>query len=222
MAASSYRICDFRTESITVSELEAIRVRRWVGRSCGANLARVTVAEFDRLAQAGEFGDNPARPSRHKVAEYRLNLDPPSPYLDALAYDHVLTVGSPCPEVSEWARPIEDMGVEHHHTLVEAVVRASELRVLPVVVVNNPAFSFGDLTAFANLARFRFPSAALYLFGYSVSPQLATAGWDYLPPDTADLVLAAVYDRFNKRFGPVRSVSRPKKKANSELAASAG
>lgn len=220
MLDRSYRISDFCTEMITAAEIEAIRTRRWVGRCCGANLARVTAAHFDSLARAGQFGDNPRRPSRHKVAEFRLDCEPASPYLDALVYDHVVTVGSLCPEVSEWASPIGDLGVEHYHSLIEAFARASELRVLVAVVVNDPSISFGDLTAFARLARSQFPSAALCLFGYSVSPQLATAGWGSLPPETADLALNDLYDRFNRRFGPVRSVSRPKHKPGNKLAAS--
>lgn len=195
-----------RTECIGPAEVASLRRRRWIGRLCGARLARCTQNKFVEMCRRGDFGPNPDRPARRLVAEYRLGLEPASPYLDALAFDHVITAGGPSPEVAEWGCRHDEVIVEHHHTLVEAVARAAELKVCVALVVNDPLSGRMALTGAAAVARRNFPDAALRVLGDNLlSPDLLAHGWDALPTDTADLGLDELYRQFliNMRPGGV-------------------
>lgn len=193
---------DVHAETLGPAETAALRRRRWIGRRAGAHLARCTERAFVAMCRRGDFGDNPDRPARRRVAEYRLSLDPPSPYLDSLVFDHVLVAGSPAPEVSEWGNRYEHVIVEHHHTLVEAVARAVELKVVVALAVNDVTAGRAALFGTAVVARRHFPDAALFVFGRDLPPDVASHGWEALPPDTADLSLNDLYGKFLTSMRP--------------------
>lgn len=203
MARKSQAAAGGRAECLGPAEVASIRRRRWLGRQCGARLARCTMARYDEMRRRGDFGPDPDRPLRRLVAEYRLTLKPESPYLDSLVFDHVITAGSPSPEVAEWGCRQDGMVVvDHYPTLVEAVARAVELKVFIALVVNDALSGRSALLGTAAVARRHFPDVFLRVLGAALPPEMGAHGWLNLPTDTADLDLDEAYRKFLVRMRP--------------------